>query len=98
MRSHSVTLSAAELIGAPLTATRPAAIHSSASRREASPARAITLAMRSPDLCWSLLPSIVSWPGSSRPSTSSLARVYKDVDARHKAGHDNVYDDRFHGH
>src|ERR1700724_2118642 len=34
-------------MGAPLTATRPAAIHVSASRREASPARAITFATRS---------------------------------------------------
>ena len=49
MRSRWVTLSAGEEITAPLTATRPAAIQASASRREASPARAITLAMRSPD-------------------------------------------------
>ena len=45
-----VTLSAGEAITAPLTATRPAAIQASASRREASPARAITLAMRSPSV------------------------------------------------
>ena len=30
-------------------------------------------------------PATTSWPGSSRPSTSSLSQ---DVDARHKAGHD----------
>jgi len=48
MRSAGPTLSAGEEITAPLTETRPAAIHASASRREASPARAITLAMRSP--------------------------------------------------
>ncbi len=49
----------------PLTATRPAAIHSSALRREASPARAITLAMRSPGLCWSsgVMPSHIVMPG-----------------------------------
>jgi hypothetical protein len=29
-----------------------------------------------------------SWPGLSRPSTPSLLRGGKDVDARHKAGHD----------
>src|SRR5882757_9364597 len=29
-----------------------------------------------------------SWPGLTRPSTSSLAPDRKDVDARHKAGHD----------
>jgi FAD/FMN-containing dehydrogenase/Fe-S oxidoreductase len=29
-----------------------------------------------------------SWPGSSRPSTSSSHAAVKDVDARHKAGHD----------
>ena len=41
-------INAGEAIAVPLTATRPAAIQSSASRREASPARAITLAIRSP--------------------------------------------------
>jgi hypothetical protein len=30
---------------------------------------------------------LASWPGLSRPSTSWL-RVKKDVDARHKVGHD----------
>jgi hypothetical protein len=29
-----------------------------------------------------------SWPGLSRPSTSFL--LSKDVDARHKAGHDEL--------
>jgi len=29
-----------------------------------------------------------SWPGSSRPSTPWFALTKKDVDARHKAGHD----------
>jgi acyl-CoA synthetase (NDP forming) len=29
-----------------------------------------------------------SWPGLSRPSTSSPQRLKEDVDARHKAGHD----------
>ena len=48
IRSAAVTLSAGEEITAPLTATRPAAIQASASRREARPTRAITLAMRSP--------------------------------------------------
>ena len=48
MRSRRVTLSAGEAMTAPLTETRPAAIQASAWRREASPARAITLAMRSP--------------------------------------------------
>jgi hypothetical protein len=34
-------------------------------------------------------PSIPSWPGLSRPSTScQMFRLKKDVDARHKAGHD----------
>jgi hypothetical protein len=51
MRSAAVTLSAGEEITAPLTETRPAAIQASAWRREASPARAITLAMRSPGIC-----------------------------------------------
>jgi hypothetical protein len=31
-----------------------------------------------------------SWPGSSRPSTSFLCKSSKDVDARHKAGHDEL--------
>src|SRR5947209_14781196 len=47
MRSRAVTLQAGELIGLPLTATRPAAIQASASRRDANPARAMTLATRS---------------------------------------------------
>ena len=47
--SLAVTSSAGELMMRPLTVTRPCTIHSSASRREASPARDTTLAMRSPD-------------------------------------------------
>ena len=31
-----------------------------------------------------------SWPGLTRPSTSSLLMCGQDVDARHKAGHDEV--------
>jgi hypothetical protein len=31
-----------------------------------------------------------SWPGLSRPSTSFLVGGGEDVDARHKAGHDDV--------
>jgi hypothetical protein len=42
-----LTLRAGDVIFWPLTDTRPASIHASASRREASPARAMTLAMRS---------------------------------------------------
>ena len=49
MTSLAVTSSAGELMTRPLTVTRPCVIHSSASRREARPARATTLAMRSPD-------------------------------------------------
>jgi hypothetical protein len=30
-----------------------------------------------------------SWPGLTRPSTFLLADSFKDVDARHKAGHDD---------
>jgi len=29
--------------------------------------------------------------GLTRPSTSFLLLLYKDVDARHKAGHDGVH-------
>jgi hypothetical protein len=36
-----------------------------------------------------------SWPGSSRPSTSSPQQERQDVDARHKAGHDEPKPDRF---
>ena len=32
---------------------------------------------------------VSSWPGLSRPSTSSLAGAPQDVDARHEAGHDD---------
>jgi hypothetical protein len=31
-----------------------------------------------------------SWPGSSRPHTSSVPRCFKDVDARDKPGHDEL--------
>jgi hypothetical protein len=31
-----------------------------------------------------------SWPGLSRPSTSLLLQRSQDVDARHKAGHDEI--------
>jgi acetate---CoA ligase (ADP-forming) len=31
-----------------------------------------------------------SWPGLTRPSTSSKPTVHQDVDARHKAGHDEL--------
>jgi acyl dehydratase len=31
-----------------------------------------------------------SWPGLFRPSTSFVPRCFKDVDARHKAGHDEL--------
>ena len=31
---------------------------------------------------------VSSWPGSSRPTTTSLSSEQQDVDARHKAGHD----------
>ena len=47
MASRSLTSSAGLVSTSPLTTTRPASIHSSASRREHKPARAITLAMRS---------------------------------------------------
>jgi hypothetical protein len=36
-----------------------------------------------------------SWPGSSRPSTSSPQQERQDVDARHKAGHDEPEHDPF---
>ena len=48
MISPGITLKAGEARARPLTLTRPAAINSSASRREARPARASRLAMRSP--------------------------------------------------
>jgi hypothetical protein len=34
------------------------------------------------------LRDLSSWPGLSRPSTSSLLQLRKDVDARNKSGHD----------
>ncbi len=66
-RSPAATLSAGEAITAPLTATRPAAIQASASRREASPARAITLAMRSPRSDWSFCSRICRIVGLAAP-------------------------------
>jgi hypothetical protein len=49
MRSVARTFSAGLSIRLPFTSTRPAAMIASASRREASPARARTLAIRSPE-------------------------------------------------
>src|SRR5690349_11033670 len=49
MTSLRDTRSAGVPIASPLTITRPSAINFSASRREQTPARAIALAMRSPD-------------------------------------------------
>src|SRR5690606_34801236 len=46
--SRSVTLKAGVRTFLPLTTTRPSVIHTSASRREQSPERAMTLARRSP--------------------------------------------------
>jgi hypothetical protein len=48
MRSRAVTLRAGLASTLPLTVTFPSSISLSASRREQMPARAITLAMRSP--------------------------------------------------
>jgi hypothetical protein len=42
------------------------------------------------------LHSLSSWPGSSRPSTSvfsKVKKVKKDLDARHKAGHDERWNE-----
>jgi hypothetical protein len=73
MRSELVTLHAGEAITAPLTATRPAAIHVSAARREHSPARAMTLAMRSPrpecSFCLLIATSLGSLPIPRRDSS-----------------------------
>src|SRR3569623_3635702 len=89
MRSRGDTLRAGDVIALPLTETRPASIHASASRREASPARAITLALRSP--------SGVGFSGmASRRHARPCAghpRLYtrigiKDVDGRDKPGHE----------
>src|SRR5581483_10991803 len=61
MRSAGPTLSAGEAMVLPFTATRPPAIQASASRREQSPARAITLAIRSPAFCrCPLLPVVLA--------------------------------------
>ena len=35
-------------------------------------------------------PTTPSWPGLTRPSTSSIAAATKDVDARNKSGHDGA--------
>ncbi|GJD69153.1 hypothetical protein MMMDOFMJ_2079 [Methylobacterium gnaphalii] len=69
MRSSSVTLIAGEVRAFPFRLTRPASIIASASRREAMPARAMALAMRSP----SGVAGIASSPcgGSATPVSSS---------------------------
>src|SRR6185437_15620973 len=94
MRSEGVTLRAGEEMTAPLTATRPATIHASASRRDARPARAITFAIRSPGTCF---PEVSAMGRLRRAGTCPghprlLCRsVYKGVDARHKAGQGNIH-------
>src|SRR5215831_18338132 len=88
MWSEAATLSAGEEITAPLTATRPAIIHASASRREARPARAITLAMCSPGISEGVLSDMLGFLRHGRACPGHPRLVYKDVDARHKAGHD----------
>src|SRR4051812_31326970 len=35
-------------------------------------------------------PLSTSWPGLSRPSTTFMLHSFQDVDARHKAGHDEL--------
>ena len=77
-----------------LLATRPAAIHASASRREARPARAITFAMRSPGTCFPEVSAIgrLRHAGTCPGYPRLLCRsVYKGVEARHKAGHGNIH-------
>ncbi len=64
----------------PLTLTRPSAIHRSASRREQSPARAMTLAMRSDSVAvfkgWRR--SVMDFAGGSCPKEIILAGTVRD--------------------
>src|SRR5690606_20136668 len=57
--SRSVTLKAGVSTFLPLTTTRPSVIHTSASRREHSPERAMTLARRSPVSGWGGAESLI---------------------------------------
>src|SRR5579864_9093661 len=64
------------MTAAPLPATKPS-----------YPTRGAGLShVTAADVCTDL--SASSWPGLSRPSTSLHAARKQDVDARHKAGHD----------
>src|SRR5262245_57784940 len=94
MRSEAVMLSAGEEITESLTDTRPAVIHASASRRDARPARAMTLAMRSPAAVWEVLSPTVclsrSCPALCRASTSLYTSDIEDVDGRDKPSHDDA--------
>ena len=68
--SAGTTFSAGEVMTFPFTATRPASISFSASRREARPERAMTLAMRSPG--GDVSDMAVSYPAPS-PEESRLS-------------------------
>ncbi len=63
----------------PLTATRPAAIRASASRREATPARAMTLATRSPVFAASGAPADASSGWVSADAPGRWASASSDV-------------------
>ena len=81
-RPRALTLKAGLVSTSPLTLTRPAAIQASASRREHSPARAITLAMRSParvsDLSSRCRHRSACFPFGARPS-SFVARLSREA-------------------
>src|SRR5690242_13126817 len=89
MRSEPVTSMAGEAMVAPLTATRPAATHASASRRDASPARAITFAIRCPGLLMVGRFSMLVFAG--------VAAVYKEMHGWHKTLKPDDFDDRLYG-
>jgi hypothetical protein len=46
---------------------------------------------RAPDRCDRATQDTSSWPGLTRPSTSSFGASDQDVDARAKPGHDDVF-------
>jgi hypothetical protein len=79
---HRVTI----LLGTNVTKRGPASCNSTNHTTRTVGARRVRPAAGDA-MRWNASPSS-SWPGSSRPPTSS--RAAKDVDARHKAGHDEL--------
>src|SRR5271166_4747519 len=87
MSLEAVTITAGLVSTAPSSLTRPSAIQRSASRREHNPARAITLAMRSPGVA----ASAVAWLPVSGAAGSASGGIDEGGEDGDVAGADRVF-------